>query len=140
CVNDVIVSGAEPLFFLDYYATSKLDNNVAAAVVKSIAAGCKRAGAALVGGETAEMPGMYATGDFDLAGFCVGVVEYDARIDGSRVAAGDVVLGLGSSGAHSNGYSLVRRVLEYSGASLDTALGDSTLRDALLAPTRIYVP
>lgn len=140
CVNDIIVSGAEPLFFLDYYASSKLDNAVAAAVVKSIAAGCQQAGAALVGGETAEMPGMYAAGDFDLAGFCVGVVEFDQRIDGSRVAAGDVVLGLNSSGAHSNGYSLVRRVLEHSGASLDTPLGESTLRDALLAPTRIYVP
>src|SRR5699024_11213144 len=132
CVNDVIVSGAEPLFFLDYYATSKLDNAVAAAVVKSIAEGCKQAGAALIGGETAEMPGMYANGDFDLAGFCVGAVEYDERIDGSDVAAGDVVLGLAASGPHANGYSLIRRVLEYSGATLDSALGDATLGAALL--------
>ncbi|MDA3922050.1 MAG: phosphoribosylformylglycinamidine cyclo-ligase [Salinisphaera sp.] len=139
CVNDVLVTGAEPLFFLDYYATAHLDPAVAAPVIKSIAEGCRQAGAALIGGETAEMPGMYAAGDFDLAGFCVGVVEYDARIDGSRVADGDVVLGLASTGAHSNGYSLVRHIIEHAGATLDTAIGHATLGDALLAPTRIYV-
>lgn len=140
CVNDVLVTGAEPLFFLDYYATAKLDTAIAAAVVKSIAAGCRQAGAALVGGETAEMPGMYAPGDFDLAGFCVGVVEYDERIDGRRSAAGDVVLGLASSGPHANGYSLIRRILETNAADLNTTVGDATLADALLTPTRIYVP
>lgn len=139
CVNDVLVTGAEPLFFLDYYATARLDAAVAAPVIKSIAEGCRQAGAALIGGETAEMPGMYAAGDFDLAGFSVGVVEYDARIDGQRIADGDVVLGLASTGPHSNGYSLVRRILEHAGASLDTPLGESTLADALLMPTRIYV-
>lgn len=143
CVNDVIVTGAEPLFFLDYYATAELDRGVAAAVVKSIANGCQQAGAALIGGETAEMPGMYAAGDFDLAGFCVGVVEHDERIDGSSVEADDVVLGLASSGPHANGYSLIRRVLDIDGAmNLDIAVDDdgTSLRDALLAPTRIYVP
>lgn len=140
CVNDVLAAGAEPLFFLDYYATGQLDNNVAAAVVHSIAAGCRTAGAALIGGETAEMPGMYARGDFDLAGFCVGAAEREAIIDGSAVAPGDVVLGLGSSGPHANGYSLIRRILETSGHSLETPLADTTLGDALLAPTRIYVP
>src|SRR5699024_549605 len=139
CVNDVIVSGAEPLFFLAYYATSKLGTGIAAAVVKSIAAGCQQAGAALIGGETAEMPGMYARGDFDLAGFCVGAVEYDERVDGRAVAADDVVLGLAASGAHANGYSLIRRVLEHSGAALDTPLADTTLGAALLQPTLIYV-
>ena len=140
CVNDVLVAGAEPLFFLDYYATAQLDTAVAAAVVNSIAAGCRQAGAALVGGETAEMPGMYAQGDFDLAGFCVGVVEHDARIDGRNSAAGDVVLGLASSGPHANGYSLIRRVLDVAGSAADTPMGEATLIDALLAPTRIYVP
>lgn len=139
CVNDILVTGAEPLFFLDYYATAQLDAGVAGPVIKSIAAGCSAAGVALIGGETAEMPGMYAPGDFDLAGFCVGVVEYDDRIDGSRVATGDVILGLASSGPHANGYSLVRRVLEIADATLDTPLGDNTLGDALLEPTRIYV-
>jgi len=139
CVNDVIVAGAEPLFFLDYYATGKLENAVAEAVIASIAEGCRQAGAALVGGETAEMPGMYQAGDFDLAGFCVGIVEYDRILDGGAIAPGDIVLGLASSGPHSNGYSLIRKVLETSGASLDDAFGDGRLADALLAPTRIYV-
>jgi phosphoribosylformylglycinamidine cyclo-ligase len=139
CVNDVLVSGAEPLFFLDYYATGKLDPNAAAQVVKGIANGCKQAGCALVGGETAEMPGMYAPGDFDLAGFCVAVVEKRAIIDGSRIRPGDVLIALPSSGPHSNGYSLIRRIIERSGASLDGKFGRGTLGDALLAPTRIYV-
>ncbi len=139
CVNDVLVTGAEPLFFLDYYATAHLDAAVAAPVIKSIAEGCRQAGAALIGGETAEMPGMYNAGDFDLAGFCVGVVEYDERIDGSRMTEGDVILGLGASGPHSNGFSLVRRILEVAGATLETRLGEHSLGDALLAPTRIYV-
>ncbi|HZR38270.1 MAG TPA: phosphoribosylformylglycinamidine cyclo-ligase [Nevskia sp.] len=139
CVNDVLVSGAEPLFFLDYYATGKLDNRVAAQVIKGIAQGCKLAGCALVGGETAEMPGMYHGGDFDLAGFCVAVVEKSRIIDGSRIRHGDVLIALPSSGPHSNGYSLVRKILERSGQSLDEPLGKGTLGDALLAPTSIYV-
>lgn len=139
CVNDVIVCGAEPLFFLDYYATGKLDNDVAATVVESIAAGCKLAGAALVGGETAEMPGMYEAGDYDLAGFCVGVVEHDNIIRPETVSNGDVLIGLASSGPHSNGYSLIRKVLEVSGASLDQDLDGKPLADHLLEPTRIYV-
>ncbi len=139
CVNDLVVQGAEPLFFLDYYATGHLDVDVAAAVVEGIGKGCELAGAALVGGETAEMPGMYAAGDYDLAGFCVGVVEKSEIIDGSRVQAGDVLIGLASSGPHSNGYSLIRRIIERSGVALSSAFGDSTLGDQLLAPTRIYV-
>ena len=139
CVNDVLVVGAEPLFFLDYYATGALDVEVAATVIKGIADGCEQAGAALVGGETAEMPGMYQDGDYDLAGFCVGVVEKSRIIDASRVRVGDALLGLASSGPHSNGYSLIRKILAASGASLDQPLGHSTLGEALLAPTRIYV-
>lgn len=139
CVNDVLVQGAEPLFFLDYYATGKLDRRAAGQVVKSIAEGCHDAGCSLVGGETAEMPGMYAKGDFDLAGFTVGVVEKNDILDGARVGVGDVVLGLASSGPHSNGYSLIRKILEVSGHALDAPFHGGTLADALLAPTRIYV-
>ena len=140
CVNDVLVVGAEPLFFLDYYATGKLNVDIAADVIKGIADGCKQAGAALVGGETAEMPGMYQDGDYDLAGFCVGVVEKAKIIDGGRVQPGDALLALASSGPHSNGYSLIRKVLAVSGAMLDQPLADDlTLGEALLTPTRIYV-
>jgi phosphoribosylformylglycinamidine cyclo-ligase len=139
CVNDLIVQGAEPLFFLDYYATGKLDVDAAAEVVQGIGAGCELAGAALTGGETAEMPGMYQEGDYDVAGFCVGVVEKDQIIDGSKVAADDVLIGIASSGPHSNGYSLVRKIIEHSGASLADVFGDSTLGEILLTPTRIYI-
>ncbi len=139
CVNDIVVQGAEPLFFLDYYATGHLDVDVAAAVVGGIGRGCELAGAALVGGETAEMPGMYHGGDYDLAGFCVGVVEKERIIDGSRVAAGDVLIGLASSGPHSNGYSLIRKIIEVSGADLSQEFHGRSLGDTLLEPTRIYV-
>ena len=139
CVNDIVVTGAEPLFFLDYYATGKLDLDVAEAVVKGIADGCVMSGAALTGGETAEMPGMYSADDFDLAGFSVGVVERDNIIDHSNVKNGHVIIGLESSGPHSNGYSLIRKIIEVSGASLDESFDDTTLGKALLAPTHIYV-
>lgn len=139
CANDLVVQGAAPLFFLDYFACSRLDVDTAAAVIEGIAAGCKLAKCALIGGETAEMPGMYATGDYDLAGFCVGAVERDQIIDGSRVSKGDVLIGLASSGPHSNGYSLIRKVLENSGVNIAQAFGDTTIGDVLMQPTRIYV-
>ena len=140
CVNDLIVQGAEPLFFLDYYATGKLNVDVAATVVTGIAEGCKQSGCALVGGETAEMPGMYHGDDYDLAGFCVGVVEKAEMIDGSKVQDGDALIALASSGAHSNGYSLVRKIIEVSGVNPATEqLDGKPLADHLLAPTKIYV-
>ena len=139
CVNDLIVAGAEPLFFLDYYATGKLNVDVAASVVEGIGAGCEMAGCSLVGGETAEMPGMYEGEDYDLAGFCVGIAEKSKLIDGSKVSEKDVLIGLASSGPHSNGYSLIRKIIEVSGADLSQPLGDSDLASALIAPTRIYV-
>ncbi|MGD9861423.1 phosphoribosylformylglycinamidine cyclo-ligase [Marinobacterium iners] len=139
CVNDLVVAGAEPLFFLDYYATGHLNVDMAADVVTGIGAGCELAGAALVGGETAEMPGMYEGDDYDLAGFCVGVVEKSEIIDGSKVQVGDALIGLASSGPHSNGYSLIRKILEVANADIQQPMGDKTLADALLEPTRIYV-
>jgi phosphoribosylformylglycinamidine cyclo-ligase len=139
CANDIAVLGAEPLFFLDYYATGRLRVDVAEAVVRGIVEGCAQAGAALVGGETAEMPGIYQGEDYDLAGFCVGVVEKDAIIDGSAVRAGDAVIGLASSGPHSNGYSLIRKLLALSGADGNAQLEGKPLLERLLAPTRIYV-
>lgn len=143
CANDVVVQGAEPLFFLDYFATGRLDLAVASTVIAGIGRGCELAGAALVGGETAEMPGMYQAGDYDLAGFCVGVVEKARIIDGSAVKPDDTVIGLASSGPHSNGYSLIRKIVEHQGAKLDQAVGGvtahETLGAVLLTPTRIYV-
>ena len=144
CVNDVLVQGAEPLFFLDYFATGKLDVDTTVAVVGGIARGCELAGCALIGGETAEMPDMYPPGEYDLAGFCVGAVEKAALIDGSKVRAGDAIVGIASSGPHSNGYSLIRKILTRAGISADNGgfdldLGGVRLADALMAPTTIYV-
>jgi phosphoribosylformylglycinamidine cyclo-ligase len=139
CVNDLIVQGAEPLFFLDYYATGKLDIDAATDVVKGISDGCIQSGCALTGGETAEMPGMYQHGDYDLAGFCVGIVEKNKVIDGSQVQSGDILLGLASSGPHSNGYSLIRKIIEKHNADLKQPFENSTLGQSLLEPTRIYV-
>ena len=139
CANDIVVQGAEPLFFLDYYASGKLDIDVATDVIQGIGRGCELAGAALIGGETAEMPGMYQQEDYDLAGFCVGIVEKDRLIDGHSVQAGDILIGLPASGPHSNGYSLIRKILEVTGTGTDTRLQDKPLLDWLLEPTRIYV-
>jgi len=139
CANDIAVLGAEALFFLDYYATGHLDVAQAEQVINGIASGCQLAGCALIGGETAEMPGIYQAGDFDLAGFCVGIVDKDRVIDGSRVRAGNRLIALASSGVHSNGFSLVRKIIDVSGASLSQDCGGESLGDALIRPTRIYV-
>ncbi len=139
CVNDLLVCGAEPLFFLDYYATGHLSVDTAAQVITGIGEGCLQAGCALVGGETAEMPGMYEGDDYDLAGFCVGVVEASKIIDGSKVQAGDVLIGLASSGAHSNGYSLIRKIIDVRGIDLNSELEGQSVADRVMVPTRIYV-
>jgi len=139
CVNDLIVQGGEPLFFLDYYATGKLDVDTAADVVSGIAEGCVQAGCSLIGGETAEMPGMYEGEDYDVAGFCVGVVEKEEVIDGTKVAAGDALIAVGSSGPHSNGYSLIRKILEVSNADLSEELNGRTIGEHLIEPTKIYI-
>ncbi|QSB02681.1 phosphoribosylformylglycinamidine cyclo-ligase [Methylomonas sp. EFPC1] len=139
CVNDIIVQGAEPLFFLDYFATGKLEVDTAASVIEGIGKGCEQSGAALVGGETAEMPGMYSDGDYDLAGFCVGIVEKDRIIDGSQVKAGDKLIALASSGPHSNGYSLIRKIVARSGLAWSDNVNGKPLGETLLTPTRIYV-
>ncbi|MDH5232523.1 MAG: phosphoribosylformylglycinamidine cyclo-ligase [Gammaproteobacteria bacterium] len=139
CVNDIIVQGAEPLFFLDYYATGKLDSSQATDVIRGIGKGCEQAACALIGGETAEMPGMYQVGDYDLAGFCVGIAEKSRLIDGQSVKAGDAVIGIASSGLHSNGYSLARKIVATVNADLESEFDGRTLGEALLEPTRIYV-
>jgi len=139
CVNDLIVQGAEPLFFLDYYATAKLDVDVASSVVEGIAEGCIQSGCALVGGETAEMPGMYHQGDYDIAGFCVGVAEKSRLLDGTKVANGDQLIALGASGPHSNGFSLIRKVLEVNNTDTNELLNDKPIGEHLLEPTKIYV-
>ncbi len=139
CVNDIIVQGAEPLFFLDYFATGKLDVDTAASVIDGIGKGCELAGAALVGGETAEMPGMYADGEYDLAGFCVGIVEKSQVIDGTKVQVGDKLIGIASSGPHSNGYSLIRKIISHNHSVLTDSFHSTTLGAVLLTPTRIYV-
>lgn len=139
CVNDLIVQGAEPLFFLDYFATSKLNVEIAETVIKGISQGCKDSGCSLIGGETAEMPGMYTEGDYDLAGFCVGIVEKDQIIDGSQVQNGDALIGLASSGCHSNGYSMVRKIIEIANADLTEKLDEKSLLDHFLTPTHLYV-
>ena len=141
CVNDILVLGAEPLYFLDYYATGELNTEIAASVVEGIAEGCRQSNAALIGGETAEMPGMYSKGDYDLAGFCVGIVEKQEIIDGSKVKPGDAMIAIASSGPHSNGYSLVRKIIDVSNTDINQDFGsqEQSLGGALLAPTRIYV-
>jgi len=139
CVNDVIVQGAKPLFFLDYYATSKLEVAMASRIIQGIVQGCKESNMALIGGETAEMPGIYQSGDFDLAGFCVGLVDFDNIIDGSSIEVDNVVIGMFSSGPHSNGYSLIRKIIDIQKSNLEIKFNDATLGDALIEPTIIYV-
>ena len=139
CVNDVIVQGAKPLFFLDYYATSKLEVAMASRIIQGIVQGCKESNMALIGGETAEMPGIYQSGDFDLAGFCVGLVDFDNIIDGSSIEVDNVVIGMFSSGPHSNGYSLIRKIIDIQKSNLESKFNDATLGDALIEPTIIYV-